>query len=126
MEDSREDRAEKLTAKMKETRGYISPQWEFMARQDPDFAELYQQLYERCFGEGENLPAKYRELGPIALLAYKGHVDAVVEHMKRAIRLGATKGELFDAVITLLTPGGAPTMHAGMAALMKLEEKSGD
>lgn len=122
MEESREEKAAQLIARMKQARGYIYPQWEYLAKTNPDYAELYQQVYERCFGEGENLPAKYRELGPIALLAYKGHVDAVAEHMKRAIRLGATKGELLDAVMTLLIPGGAPTMLNGVSALMKLED----
>ncbi len=124
MEDSRQEKAEKLIARMKQARGYIYPAWEYLARQNPEFAELYQQVYEHCFGEGESLPAKYRELGPIALLAYKGHVDAVAEHMKRAISLGMTRGELLDAVITLLTPGGAPTLHAGLTALIKLEDEN--
>jgi alkylhydroperoxidase/carboxymuconolactone decarboxylase family protein YurZ len=124
MEESREEKAARLIDEMKQARGYIYPEWEYMAKQNPDFAELYQRFYEPCFGEGENLPAKYRELGPIALLAYKGHVDAVAKHMKRAIRLGATKGELLDAVITLLIPGGAPTMLIGLSALMKLDEES--
>lgn len=122
MSESREERAEKIIAEMKEARGYIYPEWEYLARQNPDFAELYQKTYQLCFGEGENLPAKYRELGPIALLAYKGHADAVAGHMKRAIKLGATKGELLDAVTTLLIPGGAPTMLVGLTALAKLEE----
>lgn len=125
MEENREEKAAQLIARMRQARGYIYPEWEHLARQDPDFAELYQQVYERCFGDGENLPAKYREIGPIALLAYKGRVDAAAEHMRRAIRLGATKGELLDAVMTLLIPGGAPTLHAGLSALMKLEEEGG-
>ncbi|MBI4596085.1 MAG: carboxymuconolactone decarboxylase family protein [Candidatus Tectomicrobia bacterium] len=125
MKESREEKAERLINEMKQARGYIYPAWEYLARQDPDFAELFQQFYEPCFGDGKSLPAKYREFGPIALLAYKGNVEAVVQHMKRALRLGATKVELLDAVLTLLMPGGAPTLHAGLIVLMQLE-KEGD
>ena len=35
-------------------------------------------------------------------------------HMQRAIRLGATKEELFEVLEATLVPGGAPTFHRGL------------
>ncbi|HEX9748825.1 MAG TPA: hypothetical protein VGB86_10525 [Methylomirabilota bacterium] len=35
MPDNREQQAEALIAKMKAARGYMYPEWEFAARQDP-------------------------------------------------------------------------------------------
>jgi hypothetical protein len=72
-----------LIARMKKARGYIYPEWEFAARQDPDFVETYNRIYER------------------------------------AMRLGATREELFEVLETTLVPGGAPTFHRGLSALIE-------
>jgi alkylhydroperoxidase/carboxymuconolactone decarboxylase family protein YurZ len=82
-------RSEALIARMKEARGYIYPEWEFAARQDPEFVETYNRIYELGLGEGKHVPAKVREFVAIALLAFRGSDKAgLVAHMKRAIRLG--------------------------------------
>jgi alkylhydroperoxidase/carboxymuconolactone decarboxylase family protein YurZ len=47
----------------------------------------------------------------------------MVAHMRRAMEFGATREELFEVLETCLVPGGAPTFHRGLSALMKLGEK---
>jgi alkylhydroperoxidase/carboxymuconolactone decarboxylase family protein YurZ len=121
-DESRARRAEALIARMKEARGYIYPEWEFAARQDPDFVETYNRLYELGLGEGQHVPAKVREFVAIALLAFRGaDRAALVTHMRRAIRLGATCEELFEVLQTCLVPGGAPTFHRGLSALIEVK-----
>lgn len=115
-------RAEALIARMKEARGYIYPEWEFAARQDPEFVETYNRLYEFGLGEGKHVPAKVREFVAIALLAFRGAEKAgLVAHMERAMRLGATRAELFEVLETCLIPGGAPTFHRGLSALLEVK-----
>ena len=64
-----------------------------------------------------------REFVAIALLAFRGAEQAgLVAHMKRAIRLGATKEELFEVLETCLVPGGAPTFHRGLSALLEVND----
>ena len=71
------------------------------------------------------MSAKVREFVAIALLAFRGAEKAgLVAHMKRAIRLGATKEELFEVLETCLVPGGAPTFHRGLSALLEVETMS--
>ena len=41
MDKDRSERADALIARMKQARGYIYPEWEFAARQDPEFVEAY-------------------------------------------------------------------------------------
>ena len=63
----------------------------------------------------------YREFVAIALLAFRGADRAgLVAHMQRAIRLGATREEIFEVLETCLVPGGAPTFHRGLSALMEV------
>lgn len=115
-------RADALIARMKEARGYIYPEWEFAARQDSEFVETYNRIYELGLGEGRHVPAKIREFVAIALLAFRGADRAgLVAHMERAIRLGATREELFEVLETCLVPGGAPTFHRGLSALMEVK-----
>lgn len=121
-DSTRAQRAEALIARMKQVRGYIYPEWEFAARQDPDFVETYNRIYEQGLGEGRYVSAKVREFVAIALLAFRGGDTAgLVAHMRRAIRLGATREELFEVLETCLIPGGAPTFHRGLSALLELE-----
>ena len=116
------ERAEALIARMKAARGYIYPEWEFAARQDPEFVETYNRIYELGLGEGKHVSAKVREFVAIALLAFRGQDKAgLVAHMERALRLGATREELFEVLETCLVPGGAPTFHRGLSALMQVD-----
>jgi alkylhydroperoxidase/carboxymuconolactone decarboxylase family protein YurZ len=119
----RDARANGLIARMTEARGYIYPEWEFAARQDPDFVETYNRIYELSLGDGRHVSAKVREFVAIALLAFRGAERAgLVAHMKRVIRLGATREELFEVLETCLVPGGAPTFHRGLSALMEVKD----
>ena len=122
----RAQRADALIARMKEARGYIYPEWEFAARQDPDFVETYNRIYEQGLGDGRHVSAKVREFVAIALLAFRGAEKAgLVAHMKRALRLGATREEIFEVLETCLVPGGAPTFHRGLTALIEVDGERG-
>ncbi len=117
-----EKRRKNLIEAMSKERGYMPPPWAYMAEKDLDFIEAYNNLYTRGLTDGKALPIKTRELIAIALLAYRGLTDAVYEHAKRALRHGATKQELMEAVETTIIPGGAPTFGTGLKALMMIEE----
>jgi alkylhydroperoxidase/carboxymuconolactone decarboxylase family protein YurZ len=114
--------SEQLIARMQAARGYIYPEWELAAKTDPDFTEAYNRIYELALGEGQHVSAKVREFVAIALLAFRGaDRDGLVAHMQRAIRLGASKEELFEVLEATLVPGGAPTFHRGLNALLDIE-----
>lgn len=114
--------SEQLIARMQAARGYIYPEWELAAKTDPDFTEAYNRIYELALGEGQHVSAKVREFVAIALLAFRGaDRDGLVAYMQRAIRLGASKEELFEVLEATLVPGGAPTFHRGLNALLDIE-----
>jgi AhpD family alkylhydroperoxidase len=121
-DEKKEKRIQNLKEAMKKERGYVLPQWEYVAEKDVDFAEAYNNLYNSALTDGKALSAKTRELIAVALLAYRGLNDDVYNHAKRALRLGATKEELMEAIETSIIPGGAPTFAAGLKALMRIEE----
>jgi AhpD family alkylhydroperoxidase len=121
-DENKEQRIQNLKEAMKKERGYVLPEWAYIAEKDVDFMEGYNNLYEKGLTDGKALPAKTRELIAIAILAYRGLNNAVYEHSKRALRLGATKQELLEAIETSMVPGGAPTLSVGLQALVRIEE----
>ncbi len=120
---TQEKRRKEIIAAMSKERGYMPAPWAYMAEKDIDFIEAYNNLYTRGLTDGKALPIKTRELIAMALLAYRGLTDAVFEHGKRALKHGATKQELLEAVETMIIPGGAPTFATGLQALMRIEEE---
>ncbi len=108
---------------MRKERGYLPASLAYAATKDIDFMEAYDNLYKAALSDGKALPAKFRELVAVGILAYRGFDPAVYEHVKRALKLGATKQEVLEAFEATIVPGGTPTFGAGLRALMKIEEE---
>jgi alkylhydroperoxidase/carboxymuconolactone decarboxylase family protein YurZ len=123
-EEKVDKRVEEFLAKMRKERGpYIPEPMAYLAHRDIGFIENYDNLYNSSLQDGKELPAKYRELVCIGILAHRGFEDICVSHIKRALKLGATKQEVLDAIETMMIPGGAPTFGVAMNALMKIEKE---
>ncbi|HMH52221.1 MAG TPA: carboxymuconolactone decarboxylase family protein [Candidatus Acidoferrum sp.] len=99
--------------------GYAFTDW--LAREDPEFMKARAPLSTLSFGEGKELSIKHKEMVIIGILAFRGHQDGVVAHMRRAVQHGATKRELLEAIQAAAVPGGGPTLSTGVQALMELE-----
>ena len=118
-------RSQKLIAETIRDRGYIYPEWRFVAEQDPEFMEHYNAYYRDALGRDAGLAIKYRELVALGVLAFRGVAEgALVNHIKRAVEHGATRAEVIGALEAAAIPGGAPTFLHGIRALIKAEEKS--
>ena len=117
------NRIEDLKQRMRKERGHSSRYWEYAAEKDVDFQEAYNTLYEIGLTAGKALPTKTRELIAIGILAFRGNEGAVYVHMKRALKHGATKQELLEAIETAMIPGGAPTFALGLKALIRIEDE---
>lgn len=118
-----EKRMKDLIQGMKKERGYLLPAWAYAAERDIDFMEAYNNLYKLGLRAGKALSVKTRELIAIALLSFRGNESGVYEHIRRALKHGATKQEILEALETSLIPGGAPTFGCGLRALMRIEEE---
>ena len=122
MTDPAEKRKKEIVEAMSKERGYLPAPWAYLAEKDLDFIEAYNNLYLRALADGKALPIKTRELIAMAILAYRGLTEAVCEHGKRALKHGATKEELLEAIESTIIPGGAPAFATGLKGLMMIEE----
>jgi len=117
---------QKLIDRMSQERGYLPPAWAYMIGTDADFMEAYNNLYEQALTDGKALPAKYRELIAIGILSFRSQDSAVELHIRRALKLGATRQEVLDAIKTTIVPGGVPAFGCGLGAFMKVEQEMGE
>lgn len=122
--ETKEAKSERLIGEAIKERGYIFPEWEFVARMDPDFFENYNNLYGASLGKAGALGIKAKEFVSLAILAHRGvPTDVLVSHIKRAYDNGATKEEILEVFETALVSGGAPTFFNGLKALLEMEKK---
>lgn len=120
-----EERIRRLIARMKKERGgEISKTHEYLARSDPDFTEIYDELFEVLWTKKRVLPTKVKELVVIAILASKGQYDALRTHIKRAREKGVSPQEILETLEnTMLYAGAESLIHGGLELLKVLEEE---
>jgi AhpD family alkylhydroperoxidase len=111
-------RREAIVRRGEERRGFV-PYWlRMMADVDVDFLEAYERIYELTAVREGALPAKFRELVVVAAVAIGGYGPGLKEHVRRALRLGATKEEIVEVLQSAYFHTGALTLVHGMIALI--------
>lgn len=96
---------------------------DWMAQEDPEYAQAFQKYTAIATGEGRALAVKYREMVMSAILVFMGRRDGAEAHLKRAIEHGATKRELFEAGQAAGVPGGGITVGLWMQILTQLDRE---
>lgn len=125
MARSRGKKADALIRRMRRVRGYLYPEWELVARRDPDFFAAYDGLYTAALASNRGLPIKYRELVALGILAFRGaDSDAIANHIRRAFRHGATRAEVLGALEATIVPGGALTFLNGIRGLARVQREA--
>jgi AhpD family alkylhydroperoxidase len=104
------------------------PYWlRVMADVDVDFLEAYERIYELTAVRRGKLPPKFREMIVIAAVSIGGYGPGIKDHIRRALRLGATREEIIEVLQSAYFHTGALTLVHGMIALIdvlkEMEEK---
>ena len=112
-------RAEAIVRRGERRRGFV-PYWlRFMAEVDVDFLEAYERIYELTAVRKGKLEPKVREMIVCTAVAIGGgYQPGLKEHVRRALRLGASKEELVEAFQSAYFHSGALTLVHGMIALI--------
>ena len=111
-------RREAIVRRGEQRRGFV-PYWlRMMGDVDVDFLEAYERIYELTAVREGALPAKFRELVVVAAVAIGGYGPGLKEHVRRALRLGATKEEIIEVLQSAYFHTGALTLVHGMIALI--------
>lgn len=117
------NRAETIVRRGEKRRGF-KPRWlGFMADVDLEFLEAYERIYELTAVRTGRLPAKYRELVVVAAVAIGGYGPGIKDHIRRALRLGATREEIVEVLQSAYFHTGALTLVHGLIALIEVLEE---
>ena len=112
------DRREAIVKRGERRRGFV-PYWlRTMAEVDVDFLEAYERIYELTAVRKGKLPPKVREMIVVAAVSIGGYLPGLKDHVRRALRLGATKEELVEVFQSAYFHTGALTLVHGMVALI--------
>lgn len=99
-------------------RGFV-PYWlRVMADVDVDFLEAYERIYELTAVRKGKLPPKFREMIVCAAVAIGGYQPGLKDHIRRALRLGATREEMVEVFQSAYFHTGALTLVHGMIGLI--------
>jgi alkylhydroperoxidase/carboxymuconolactone decarboxylase family protein YurZ len=122
------DRREQIVRRGEARRGFV-PYWlRFMADVDLDYLEGYERMYELTAVRRGRLPAKVRELVVVAAVSIGRYGPGIKDHIRRAMRLGATKEEIVEVLQSASFHTGALTLVHGLIALidvLKEQEEAG-
>ena len=121
------DRREAIVKRGERRRGFV-PYWlRTMAEVDVDFLEAYERIYELTAVRKGKLPPKVREMIVVAAVSIGGYLPGIKDHVRRALRLGATTEELVEVFQSAYFHTGALTLVHGMVALIDvLKELEGE
>jgi len=75
---------------------------------DPQYSANFDSLYQKTWGGGA-IPEKYKQLTGISISVVERCETCLGWHMKEAVRLGAKKDELVEAIRLGLLTGGSIT-----------------
>ena len=120
------DRRDAIVKRGERRRGFV-PYWlRTMAEVDVDFLEAYERIYELTAVRKGKLPPKFREMIVVAAVSIGGYLPGIKDHVRRALRLGATKEELVEVFQSAYFHTGALTLVHGMVALIDVLKEPED
>ncbi len=104
-------------------RGYSFPEFDWLAQKDPAYEkarlDYTSMIYTR---ENPVLPVKYREIIASVVLAMRGY-PSIANHIRRALREGATMQEVIEAFEVATVPGGMPVLHFALPYLIEIDKE---
>jgi alkylhydroperoxidase/carboxymuconolactone decarboxylase family protein YurZ len=124
--ETREERVRRITESIQRSMGYEDEILAFGVQLDPDYFDRYSKVFWGFFKDKPgHLDLIQRELVVIAVMAFRGMREALYEHAKKALRLGATMEQLLECFEVCVAPGGLGQLHEGLRALKRIhDEKS--
>ena len=114
-------KAKEILESYKKERGAAPAYVEMLAELKPEILKDWYTMRKKIFEDGA-IPRKYKELIMMAL-CFARLYPAGEAHMKAAMEYGATKEEVFEAMLLAIPGVGIPAFSTAVRALKNLESK---
>lgn len=96
----------KITVDRPHMKGRSLEARELLSKYDPDFLEQYHSNYMLVITRKRALPIKFKEMIIMAYDAATCYEPGLRTHMIQALKAGASKEEILEALETISLPGG--------------------
>lgn len=112
-------KGKELLDKMMKARGFVWPAFELLCEMDPELIEHYEGMKNYVLGKKQEMPEHLREMFISVAIAVRHPMatDGLKEHIKRALKLGATPRQMLEAFESIFPPCGMTVLIAGCDAL---------
>ena len=108
------DDSEKLLDSVSAARGYSLPLHEVLAEHDPDVLEGYERMMRALYLSDRRLDGKTKEFVYVAVLVALGAAEEHIRaHMEKAVREGATKEDVLEAIELIVPAAGVARANVG-------------
>ncbi|MEM3759878.1 MAG: carboxymuconolactone decarboxylase family protein [Candidatus Bathyarchaeia archaeon] len=111
------DKTTRLLEKLLKDRGYVQESRRILAKEDPEYLELYHNLWVHVMRHRCTLPLKFKELIIVAVDAATAYIEGLKLHIRDALKAGATKDEILEALETASLPGGIHVLSVSLPIL---------
>lgn len=109
---------QQLVADIRAKRGYIYAWQEALAESDYEFISKYEAMWDTIGARSVHVPQKYKQMILVAVLVSRLDDTSMRTQIRRALALGATKEELFEAIEVAFLASGAPALVHGIRAVL--------
>lgn len=111
---SQRDDPEDLLGSVSRSRGYSLPLHEVLAGHDPEVLDAYEQMMRALYLSDRRLDGKTKEFVYVAVLVALGAAeDHIRAHMEKAVREGATKEDVLEAIELIIPAAGVARANVG-------------
>jgi len=98
--------AKEVLGKVSKGRGFVNITHQVLSREDPKMLDLTHQMFMHVMHERGALSLKVKELMVMAINASLLYYTGTKAHMQLALKAGATKEEVFEAIEVASWPAG--------------------
>jgi AhpD family alkylhydroperoxidase len=119
------EKSDKLVANLEENMGFVLDFEKTLAELDPEFLAAFAEMKRVLLDRDRALSRKTKALIHVALSAAR-RAPGLKTHTARAMRLGATRDEIIEAIEVSFFTFGGPAARYGTETLMELLKEASD
>lgn len=112
-----EDKAKEVLEKIRKDRGFVQRSREIWAKYDPEYLDMYHQMFMHVMHKKQRIDRKTKELIVIGIDAANLYETGLRIHLKSALKMGITVEEIVEVLETASIPGGVHILAVSLPVL---------
>lgn len=111
------NKAKEVLKKIRKDRGFVQRSREIWAKYDPEYLEMYHNMFMHVTQKRQKIDRKTKELIIIGIDAANLYEAGLRVHFKSALKMGISVEEIFEALETASIPAGVHVLAVSLPIL---------